>query len=71
MRDRSNRAFIRYLVVMLNGIADCGLWRFAQQRQRLAAASGADIGSTNGNTATCTITGGGQTASFVGVSAGN
>ena len=36
-----------------------------------AAASGTDIGSTNGDTATCTVTGGGQTASFVGMSAGN
>ncbi len=35
------------------------------------AASGADIGTTNGNTATCTVTAGGQVASFTGVSAGN
>lgn len=36
-----------------------------------AAASGADIGSTNGATATCSVTGGGQTVGFVGMSAGN
>ncbi len=38
-----------------------------------AAASGADIGTTNGATATCTITGGSpaQTASFTGIAAGN
>ena len=38
-----------------------------------SAASGADIGTTNGATATCTITGGSpaQTASFTGIAAGN
>ena len=35
------------------------------------AASGAAIGTTNGNTADCTVTAGGQTATFLGLSAGN
>ena len=35
------------------------------------AASGADIGTTNNNTAICTVTKDGSTASFTGVSAGN
>ena len=38
-----------------------------------SAASGADIGTTNGATATCTISGGSpsQTATFTGIAAGN
>ena len=35
------------------------------------AASGADIGTTNGATATCTITKDGKVASYTGISAGN
>jgi MSHA pilin protein MshA len=35
------------------------------------AASGAAIGATNGNTGDCTVTAGGQVATFVGISAGN
>ena len=35
------------------------------------AASGADIGTTNGATATCTVTSNGAVASFTGISAGN
>jgi hypothetical protein len=37
------------------------------------AASGADIGTTNGATATCIVSGGNpaQTASFTGIAAGN
>lgn len=36
-----------------------------------AAASGADIGTTNGATATCTVTYGSTVASFTGIAAGN
>ena len=35
------------------------------------AASGTDIGTTNKNTAVCTVTSNSQTASFTGLSAGN
>jgi MSHA pilin protein MshA len=35
------------------------------------AASGADIGATNGATATCTVTKDGSVASFTGIAAGN
>ena len=35
------------------------------------AASGAAIGTTNGNTGECTVTAGGKVATFVGVAAGN
>ena len=35
------------------------------------AASGAAIGATNTGTGECTVTAGGQTASFIGLSAGN
>ncbi|WP_088285568.1 prepilin-type N-terminal cleavage/methylation domain-containing protein [Ideonella sp. A 288] len=35
------------------------------------AASGTDVGTTNGATATCTVTAGGKTATFTGISAGN
>ena len=37
----------------------------------VAAASGADIGTTNGNVATCTITANSIVRSFVGISAGD
>jgi MSHA pilin protein MshA len=33
--------------------------------------AGSDIGTTNGNTAVCKVTGNGQTATFTGISAGN
>ena len=35
------------------------------------AASGAAIGTTNGNTGECTVSSGGQTATFLGIAAGN